>query len=56
MRTVGEGGTQVPGDEVSLVFRGEAQALEGVPAEEPRGGLVLGCHGPELQVVLSVGI
>lgn len=47
VRTVGEGRTQVPGNEVSLVFGGEAQALEGVPAEQPCRGLVLCRHCPE---------
>lgn len=47
VRTVGKGRTQVPGDEVSLVFGGEAQALEGVPTEQPCRGLVLRRHCPE---------
>lgn len=54
--TVGEGGAQVTGDEVSLVLRGEAQALEGVPAKQPCGRLVLGRHRPEPHPVLGVGI
>lgn len=53
---VGEGGAQVTGDEVPLVLGGEAQALEGVPAKQPRGRLVLSCHRPEPQPVLSVGV
>lgn len=54
--TVGQGRTQVPGNEVSLVFRGEAQALEGVSAEKPCGRLILCRHCPELQLVLCIGV
>ena len=46
--TVGEDGTQITGNEVSLVLRSETQALEGVPAKEPCSRLVLSCHCPEL--------
>lgn len=53
---VGEGGAQVTGDEVALVLGGEAQALEGVPAKQPCGRLVLGRHRPEPQPVLGVGV
>lgn len=53
---VGQCRAQVLGNEIPLVLRGEAQALEGVEDDFTSCGLVPCCHCPEGQVVLGVFI
>lgn len=53
---VGQRRAQVLGNEVPLVLRGEAQALEGVEDDLTSRGLIPCRHCPEGQVVLGIFI